>query len=73
MAPDVIVRLDRIAALLGLPRATVATLAIGQYVTQQENAIRMLDGMANAIGGIAGQQIREQFAEQLKVLESGEE
>lgn len=69
IASDVLIRLDRLAALYGVPRATIASLAIGQYVTQQERSTAVIDRMADGLGEEMGKQFREAIQEQLKLVE----
>lgn len=55
-------RLQRVADAFGMPPATIAALAIGQYIAQQERTLvaveSMTDKMAQAVGGELGEQLK---------------
>ena len=55
-------RLQRVSDAFGMPPATIAALAIGQYIAQQERTLvaveSMTDKMAQAVGGELGEQLK---------------
>lgn len=55
-------RLQRVADALGMPVATIAGVAIGQYIATQERTLgaieSMTDKMAQAVGGEPGEQLK---------------
>lgn len=56
-------RLQRLAEMVGIPAGTLASLAIGLYVTQQERSLalseRLIDGMAASMGDGIAQQLKQ--------------
>jgi len=43
--------MERIAALYGAPPSTIAAVWLGQALTQQENALGMVEKLASSVGG----------------------
>ena len=62
VSPEMNDRINRLSALLGLPPSTLAALAVGQWVANQERALGAAERMVDAIG----QQVCEGFGEELK-------
>lgn len=62
VSPEMNDRINRLSALLGLPPSTLAALAVGQWVANQERALGAAERMVDAIG----QQVGEGFGEELK-------
>lgn len=62
VTPETKERLQRIADAFGMPAATIAGVAIGQYIAQQERALslveHMTDKMADSVGGALGEQLK---------------
>ena len=62
MATETKERLQRVADAFGIPPATLAALAIGQYIAQQERTLvaveSMTDKMVQAVGGELGEQLK---------------
>jgi tetrahydromethanopterin S-methyltransferase subunit G len=56
-------RLQRLAEMVGIPAGTLASLAVGLYVTQQERSLalseRFIDGMAVSMGEGIAQQLKQ--------------
>lgn len=56
------VRLYALAEKIGVPPATLATVALGLYVTQQEQTLtmqtRVIEAMADKVGGEIGGQLK---------------
>jgi len=62
---EVMERTKRVADLLGMPPSTLASLALAQFIAQQERGLVMVDKMADAIGGQMGQEFKTQLEAQL--------
>lgn len=65
VAEDVEARLDRISQVYGMPPSTLAALAVGQWVAQQERALMMTEAMANAVGEKMGESVAEELRQQI--------
>lgn len=61
VTPEVMERTKRVADLLGMPPSTIASLALAQYIAQQERGLLMVDKMADAIGGEMGKGLKEEM------------
>jgi len=65
VSPDMNDRLDRLSNLLGLPPSTLAALAVGTWVANQERALgateRMVDAIGAQIGGEVGDELKKQI------------
>lgn len=62
VSQDMNERITRLSGLLGLPPSTLAALAVGHWVANQERALGATDRMVDAIG----QQFGEEMGEELK-------
>lgn len=60
--PETKLRLERLARLFGIPPATLASVWVGQALTQQERNLSLVGKMAETIGGEVGQAMREQMS-----------
>lgn len=60
--PETKQRLDRIAHLYGVPPSTLASLWIGQSLTQHERNLNMASKIADTVGGEVGDAIRAQMS-----------
>lgn len=62
LSADMKARLYFLAEKIGVPPATLATVALGLYVTQQEQTLtmqtRVVEAMADKVGGEIGGQLR---------------
>lgn len=62
------VRLYALAEKIGVPPATLATVALGLYVTQQEQTLtmqsRVVEAMADKVGGEIGLQLKAMFEQE---------
>jgi len=58
---EVMARTQRVAQLLGMPPSTLASLALAQYISQQERGLLIVDKMADAIGGEMGNALKEEM------------
>jgi len=50
LSDEVLARLVTLSELLGVPAGTVASLAIGQYVAQQERSLGFLQSVSEQLG-----------------------
>lgn len=66
ITPELHERLREVAAQLGQAPATVASLAIGQYVAQISRSLGAVDSMTSAIATQMGPEMQKQ----MKLLES---
>jgi hypothetical protein len=70
---DVYERLERLAVTVGVPPSTLATMALGLYVAQQEKTLviteRMAERMADQLGGDMG----AEMVKQLSLLTKGDQ
>lgn len=71
VAPDVLERLDRISRVYGMPPSTLAAMALGQWVTQQERTLLMTEAMAQSVGQHLGESVATELREQLSLLAKG--
>lgn len=58
-------RLDRLSNLLGLPPSTLAALAVGTWVANQERALGATERMVDAIGAQFGGEMGEELKKQI--------
>lgn len=68
VAEDIEARLDRISQVYGMPPSTLAALAVGQWVAQQERMLMMTEAMANAVGEKMGDAVAQEMRQQLSLL-----
>jgi len=60
-------RLVTLSELLGVPAGTVASLAIGQYVAQQERSLGFLQSVSEQLGDGFKEELSKALGEQLKL------
>ena len=65
VSPDMNDRLDRLSNLLGLPPSTLAALAVGTWVANQERALGATERMVDAIGHQFGEEMGEELKKQI--------
>lgn len=65
VAEDIEDRLERISKVYGMPPSTLAALAVGQWVAQQERSLLMTEAMANAVGEKIGDAMADQVRQQI--------
>lgn len=65
VAEDIEDRLDRISKVYGMPPSTLAALAVGQWVAQQERMLMMTEAMANAVGEKMGDAVANELRQQI--------
>lgn len=68
VVPGTTDRLDKIAALFGLPSSTLAALAVGEWITNKENALGMTQKMTDNMTSI----FSEELGKQLELLVKAE-
>lgn len=61
VSDDLKERFKRIAGLYGLPPSTLAAYAIGQWTAQQEASLRVIDTLANTVGGQVAEEVKRQL------------
>lgn len=54
-------RLQRISEAFGMPLATVAGVAIGQFIAQQERSLGAIETMTNKVADSLGSELGEQL------------
>lgn len=65
LSDEILAKLVTLSELLGLPTGTLASLAIGQYVAQQERSLGFLQIVADGMG--------ESFREELSKAVAGQQ
>ena len=65
IADDMGTRLDRISQVYGMPPSTLAALAIGQWVAQQERTLMMTEAISNSLGEKMGDAFAAEFRQQI--------
>lgn len=68
VAQDIEERLDRISKIYGMPPSTLAAMAVGQWVAQQERMLMMTEHLANSVGEQLGGAFATELREQLSLL-----
>lgn len=68
VAEDIEDRLQRISQVYGMPPSTLAALAVGQWVAQQERMLMMTEAMANAVGEKMGDAVANELRDQLSLF-----
>ena len=68
VAEDIEERLDRISKIYGMPPSTLAAMAIGQWVAQQERTLLMTEAMANALGERMGDAVANELRQQVELI-----
>jgi predicted transcriptional regulator len=58
LAPAIVERLDALSAAYGVPRATLCSVAIGQFLASSERGLAMVDKIADTVGGDVGDQMK---------------
>lgn len=65
VSPDMVERITRLSVILSLPPATLAALAVGTWVANQERALgateRMVDAIGQQFGGEMGEELKKQI------------
>lgn len=65
VSADMNERITRLSVLLGLPPSTLAALAVGHWVANQERALGATDRMVDAIGQSLGDEIGAEVMKQV--------
>ena len=68
VAEDIEERLDKISRIYGMPPSTLAALAVGQWVAQQERTLMMTEAMANAVGERMGDAVANELRQQISLF-----
>jgi len=67
LSDEVLARLVTLSELLGVPAGTVASLAIGQYVAQQERSLGFLQSVSEQLGDGFKEELSKALGQQLKL------
>lgn len=67
LSDEVLAKLVTLSELLGVPAGTLASLAIGQYVAQQERSLGFLQSVSDQMGDAFREEIGKLTGEQLKL------
>jgi len=67
LSDEVLARLVTLSELLGVPAGTVASLAIGQYVAQEERSLGFLQSVSEQLGDGFKEELSKALGEQLKL------
>lgn len=65
VSPDMNERLDRLSQMLGLPPSTLAALAVGNWVANQERGFGIAEQMAEVIGNQLGEGMADELKKQI--------
>lgn len=65
ISEDMNERLNRLSKLLSLPPSTLAALAVGHWVANQERALGVVDQIADLIGNQLGEGMAEELKKQM--------
>jgi hypothetical protein len=69
--PETKLRLERISQLYGVPPATLASVWLGQSITQHERNLDIASKMADVIGGEVGAAMKHQLSMMPELYSSG--
>lgn len=69
LSDEVLAKLVTLSELLGVPAGTLASLAIGQYVAQQERSLGFLQTVSDQMGDAFKEELRKATGQQLKLPE----
>ncbi len=65
VSEDMNERLNRLSRLLSIPPSTLAALAVGHWVANQERALGVAEQIAEAIGNQLGEGMAEELKKQM--------
>lgn len=68
IAPDIEERLAKISAMYGMPPSTLAALALGQWIAQQERSLHLTTAMAERVGAQMGDAVAAELRQQLSLM-----
>ena len=66
VVPGTTDRLDKIAALFGLPSSTLAALAVGEWITNKESSLGMTQKISDSVAATVGVELGKQFEIMMK-------
>lgn len=67
LSDEILAKLVTLSELLGLPVGTLASLAIGQYVAQQERSLGFLQSVSEQMGDAFKEELGKLTGEQLQL------
>jgi hypothetical protein len=65
VSPDMSERITRLSVILSLPPSTLAALAVGTWVAQQERGLGAAERMIDAVGAQLGDSMGEELKRQI--------
>jgi hypothetical protein len=68
LSDEILAKLVTLSELLGVPAGTLASLAIGQYVAQQERSLGFLQSVSDQMGDAFKEQLGKLTGEQMNLL-----
>ena len=71
VSADMDERLTRLSNLLSIPPATLAALAVGHWVANQERSLGATERMVDAIGNQLGEGMAEELKHQISLFSKG--
>lgn len=70
--PDLLQRAEKLAKRMGMPTATMAAYAFGQFVCQQENSLGAQERLFASIGQQVGQDVVDSIKKLVGYVEEAE-
>lgn len=67
LSEEMLGRLVTLSELLGVPAGTVASLALGQYIAQQERSLGFLQTVSDNMGASFKEELSKAMGEQLNL------
>jgi len=68
LSDEILAKLVTLSELLGLPAGTLASLAIGQYVAQQERSLGFLKSVSDNMGETFKEELSKALGDQFEQL-----
>lgn len=65
VSEDIKSRLIRVSQVYGLPPSTLAALAVGSWVAQQERALALTENIVNKLGETMGDAVADEMRKQI--------
>lgn len=68
VSEDIEMRLQKISQTLGVPPSTLAAVAVGIWVSQQERSLTVFEAVASTFGAQIGESVSNEMREALRGL-----
>lgn len=68
MQPTTLERFKRLASTIGVPASTLAAMALGQFLAQQERNVQIIEQVATQVGAAGADLLRGPVADQMKLF-----